>query len=181
MQYLHLKELTLPTGSIDYDVYENWAILSGEFGGTLNSNFVDFKVDQAKLTGNPGIVSLTEGTPTIGAQQEVSVHNLFNYARPIEGPNILSTLQYEDPLSLYPTAGYVNYDDVKMAAYNYMQFNLQAVNCNGKQIPISQFYVRDYMWIANFKEQWRVYSIKPVARVINSYTKCKQHNYNYIY
>ena len=80
------KGTNLPTGSIDYDVYENWAILSGEFGGTLNSNFVDFRLDQAKLTGNPGTVSLTEGTPTIGAQQEVSVHNLFNYARPIDGP-----------------------------------------------------------------------------------------------
>ncbi len=160
------KGTNLPTGSIDYDVYENWAILSGEFGGTLNSNFVDFRLDQAKLTGNPGTVSLTEGTPTIGAQQEVSVHNLFNYARPIDGPNILSTLQYEDPLSLYPTAGYVNYDDVKMAAYYYNDLGLRAVNSNGKQIPINEFYVRDYMWIANFKEQWRVYSIKPVARVV---------------
>ena len=159
------KGTQLPTGSIDYDVFENWAILSGEFGGTLNSNFVDFKVDQAKLTGNPGIVSLTEGTPTIGAQQEVSVHNLFNYARPIEGPNILSTLQYEDPLSLYPTAGYVNYDDVKMASYNYSNLTSRSFNVDGKQIPISQFYVRDYMWIANFKEQWRVYSIKPIATV----------------
>ena len=161
------KGTNLPTGSIDYDVYENWAILSGEFGGTLNSNFVDFRLDQAKLTGNPGTVSLTEGTPTIGAQQEVSVHNLFNYARPIDGPNILSTLTKEDPLSLYPTAGYVNYDDVKMAAYYYNDLGLRAVNSNGKQIPIKDFYVRDYMWIANFKEQWRVYSIKPVGRVVN--------------
>ena len=159
------KGTQLPTGGIDYDVYENWAILSGQFGGTLNSNFVDFRLDQAKLTGNPGIVSLTEGTPTIGAQQEVSVHNLFNYARPIEGPNLLSTLQQEDPLSLYPTAGYVNYDDVKMAAYNYSSLQSRAVNVNGKRIPIQQFYVRDYMWIANFKEQWRVYAIKPVGRV----------------
>ena len=23
------------------------------------------------------------------------------------------------------------------------------------------------MWLANFKEQWRVYSIKPVGRVVN--------------
>jgi len=161
------KGTTLSTGGINYDVYENWAILSGEFGGTLNSNFVDFKLNEAKLTGNPGIVSLTEGTPTFGAQQEVSVHNLFNYARPIDGPNILSTLTKEDPLSLYPTAGYVNYDDVKMAAYYYNDLGLRAVNSNGKQIPIQDFYVRDYMWIANFKEQWRVYSIKPVGRVIN--------------
>ena len=159
------KGTQLPTGGIDYDVYENWAILSGNFGGTLNSNFVDFRLDQAKLTGNPGIVSITEGMPTIGSQQEVSVHNLFNYARPIAGPNILSTLQSEDPLSLYPTAGFVNYNDVKMASYDYSSLTNRAVNINGKQIPISDFYVRDYMWIANFKEQWRVYSVKPVGQV----------------
>lgn len=159
------KGTQLPTGGIDYDVYENWAILSGQFGGTLNSNFVDFKLDQAKLTGNPGIVSLTEGTPTIGSQQEVSVHNLFNYARPIEGPNILSTLQSEDPLSLYPTAGFVNYNDVKMAAYDFRSLTDRATDVNGRRIPLQQFYVRDYMWIANFKEHWRVYSIKPVGQV----------------
>ena len=159
------KGTQLPTGAIDYDVYENWAILSGQFGGTLNNNFVDFKLDQSKLTSNPGIVSLTEGTPTIGAEQEVSVHNLFNYARPIDGPNILSVLTKEDPLSLYPTAGYVNYDDVKMAAYYYNDLTSRAVNVNGKQIAIGDFYVRDYVWLANFKEQWKVYSIKPVGRV----------------
>ena len=159
------KGTQLPTGGIDYDVYENWAILSGEFGGTLNNNFVEFNLDQAKLTGNPGIVSLTEGTPTIGSQQEVSVHNLFNYARPIDGPNILSTLQYEDPLSLYPTAGFVNYTDVKMAAYDFRSLTNRATNINGKRIPLNQFYVRDYMWIANFKEQWRVYSVKPIGQV----------------
>jgi hypothetical protein len=54
-----------------------------------------------------------------------------------------------------------------MAAYYYNDLGLRAVNSNGKQIPIQDFYVRDYMWIANFKEQWRVYSIKPVGRVIN--------------
>jgi len=159
------KGTQLPTGGIDYDVYENWAILSGQFGGTLNSNFVDFRLDQAKLTGNPGIVSLTEGMPTIGSQQEVSVHNLFNYARPIDGPEILSTLKSEDPLSLYPTAGFVNYNDVKMAAYDFNSLKNRAVNIDGKQIPISQFYVRDYMWIANFKEQWKVYSVKPIGQV----------------
>ena len=159
------KGTQLPTGEIDYDIYENWAILSGEFGGTLNSNFVDFKLEQSKLTGNPGIVSLTEGTPTIGAQQEVPITNLYNYARPIDGPNILSTLTSEDPLSLYPTAGYVNYDDVKMASYYYNDLP-RAVNVSDKQIPIADFYVRDYVWLANFKDQWQVYSIKPAGRVV---------------
>ena len=80
---------------------------------------------------------------------------------------LISYLHYriEDPLSLYPTAGYVNYDDVKMASLTITVICLRAVNSNVKQIPIRDFYVRDSCWLANFKEQWRVYSIKPVGRV----------------
>ena len=158
------KGANLPQGGIDYDVYENWAILSGQFGGTLNSNFVDFKVNQSNLTGNPGIVSLTNGTPTPGAMQEVSIHNLYNYARPITDPNVLLTTDSSYADSLYPTAGYVNYDDVRMASYTYSGLR-RGRNSKDLIVPIRGFYVRDYAWIANFKEKWRVFTWKPVSRV----------------
>ena len=161
------KGANLPQGGIDYDVYENWAILSGQFGGTLNGNFVDFRINEALLTGNPAIVSLTNGTPTPGAQQEVPTYGLFNYARPISDPNVLMTTDSEPTTKLYPTAGYVNYDDVKMASYFYSGL-VNAINNNAIRIPISAFYVRDYVWLANFKERWRVYTWKPVARVIGA-------------
>jgi hypothetical protein len=35
------KGATLAQGGIDYDLYENWAIKSGEFGGILNDNFIN--------------------------------------------------------------------------------------------------------------------------------------------
>ena len=158
------KGAKLATGGIDYDVFENWGILSGEFGGTLNNNFADFKLNETKLTGNPSIVSLTTGTPTIGSQQEVPLGNLFNYSRPITSPQILSTLGVESPLSLYPTAGFVNYNDVKMASYYYANLPT-ARNAEAIPVPINDFYVRDFVWLANFKENWRVYAWKPVGRV----------------
>ena len=159
------KGATLPSGGINYDVYENWGILAGEFGGTLNNNFVDFKIDESKLTGNPSVVSLTNGGATLGSQQEVHIANLFNYARPIESPDVLSELVTEPATKLYPTAGFVNYDDVKMAAYYYANLP-RAVGTNNVEVPINNFYVRDYVWLANFKEKWRVYSWKPVGRVV---------------
>ena len=72
---------TLPSGGINYDVYENWGIQTGEFGGTLNHNFVEFLVNEAKLTGNPSIVALIDNVATQGSMQNVSLANLFNYAR----------------------------------------------------------------------------------------------------
>jgi hypothetical protein len=45
------KGASLAQGDINYDVYENWAIKSGEFGGVLNNNFIDFRLNQSELTG----------------------------------------------------------------------------------------------------------------------------------
>ena len=68
------KGATLAQGGIDYDIYENWAIKSGEFGGVLNSNFIDIKLNETELTGNPSIVGLTNGIATSGVQQEVPIY-----------------------------------------------------------------------------------------------------------
>ena len=110
------KGASLPQGGIDYDVYENWGILSGQFGGSLNNNFIDFKLNESLLTGDPAIVALTNGVGTLGSQQEVPIYNLYNYARPISSPDVLPTLTNSYTENLYPTAGYVNFNDVDFDA-----------------------------------------------------------------
>ena len=159
------KGLNLPQGEIDYQVYENWAIKQSEYGGVLNQNFVEFKLDQPQLTGNPSIVSLTTGIYTPGSMQEVTLYNLFNYGTNINNPNILSTTTYNPPIGLYPDAGYVNFNDVKMASYFYSNLPT-ATNNNNNIVPIQNFYVRDYVWMANFKERWNVFVWKPIGQVI---------------
>jgi len=159
------KGATLPQGGIEYNVYENWAIKSGEYGGLLNKNFVEFKVNETNLTGNPAIVSLTNGVYTPGSQQEVPIYSLFNYARLIDTPDILSTINPATPSQLYPDAGYVNFDDVRMSSYFYSGLPL-ARDKNNELTPINDFYVRDYAWIANYLEEWDVLTWTPVGRII---------------
>ena len=159
------KGANLPQGGIKYDVYENWAIQSGSYGGTLNENFVDFKVNEKYMTGDPSIVSLTNGMPTEGSMQEIALANLFNYGVAPTSPNVLSTTTSTPINSLYPSAGYVNYDDVKMASYFYAGLP-NATDVNGKIIPIQTFYVGEYMWLANFKEKWNVYRWKTIGQVL---------------
>ena len=162
------KGASLPQGGIDYELYENWAIQSGEFGGVLNNNFIEFRLSQPDLTGNPSIVGLTNGIITnTGVQQEVPLSNVFNYGRPITSPNVLQTLSYTQPSTLYPTAGYVNFNDVKMASYYYSGLSI-AQNAAGTIIPISEFYVRDYVWLANYMADWQVYSPASLGSVINA-------------
>jgi hypothetical protein len=159
------KGVNLPQGGIQYDVYENWAIQSGVYGGVLNQQFVDFRVNQADMTGDPAIVSLTNGIWTEGAQQEVPLSGLYNYNVAPTSPNILTTLSSTKEKSLYPSAGYVNYNDVKMAAYFYSQLPV-ALDKNDKLVPITNFYVGDSMWLANFKERWDVFRWKTIGEVI---------------
>jgi len=150
------KGANLPQGGIEYETYENWGILSGKFGGVLNDNFIEMRLQESKLTGNPATVSLTNGVHTPGIQQYIPLNKLFNYSTPITDPNVLYTTSYE-PSTVYPDAGYVNYNDVKMSAYYYSQLP-NAVNKAGNIVPIEQFYVRDYVWIANYLAKWNVYT-----------------------
>lgn len=154
------KGTQLPQGGIDYDVYENWAIKTGEFGGVLNSNFVDFKLNQSQLTGNPGIVGLTDGSYTAGVQQNVPLYSIINYSRPVTNPNILPALPTDTPPKLYPSAGYVNFNDIK--AYSYFYSGL-----NQAETTLNQLYVGEYIWVADYLGTWQVYSPISIGQVIN--------------
>ena len=160
------KGAQLSQGGIDYDIYENWAIKSGEFGGVLNSNFVEFRLSESQLTGNPSIVGLTSRDNTTGVQQEVQMYSLYNYGRVITDPNVLP-LSNNAPSSVFPDAGYVNFNDVKMSSYFYSGLP-NAVDINGAIVPLSQLYVRDYVWIANQQGTWQTYTPASLGQITNA-------------
>ena len=155
------KGLTLPQGGIDYDIYENWAIKTGEFGGVLNDNFVDFRLNQSLLTGNPSIVGLSNGIDTNGVQQSVPLYSVFNYGRPISNPDVLPTLPVDTPNKLFPDAGYVNFNDVKISSYYYNGLNTAVT-------PLSKLYVNEYIWLADYNNTWQVYTPTSAGQVIGA-------------
>jgi len=159
------KGANLPQGGIDYDVYENWAILQGTFGGTLNDNFVQFRLNESKITNNPSIVGLTDGNDIEGAQQLVPLYSLFNYGRPLTDTNILPEVSDNLPSTTFPTAGYVNIDDIKMAAYFYSNLP-RAVDKKGSVIPLRKLYVGDYVWLADYQSSWQILTPTSIGRVI---------------
>jgi len=159
------KGANLPQGGIDYDIYENWAIKSGEFGGVLNSNFIDFKLNQNLLTGNPSIVGLTNGITTAGVQQEVPLYSLYNYGRPITSTDVLPLLPTDTPSTLFPYAGYANFNDMRIAAYYY--FNLaNSTSPRGILTPLSELYVGQYVWIADYQGTWQVMTPVSLGAVV---------------
>ena len=155
------KGANLPQGGIDYEIYENWAIKSGEYGGVLNNNFVEFRLNQNELTGNPSIAGLSNGVYTTGVQQEVPLYSIFSYGTPITNPNVLQTLPTETPNVLFPSAGYANFDDVKTSSYFYFGLGLS-------EVPLSKLYQGDYVWIANLQGTWQILSPLSIGQVINA-------------
>jgi|694.fasta_scaffold01030_38 hypothetical protein len=159
------KGANLPQGGINYDIYENWAIKSGEFGGVLNSNFIDFKLNQNLLTGNPSIVGLTNGITTAGVQQEVPLYSLYNYGRPVTSTDVLPLLPTDTPSTLFPYAGYANFNDMRIAAYYY--FNLaNSTSPRGVLTPLSELYVGQYVWIADYQGTWQVMTPASLGAVV---------------
>jgi len=159
-----LQGVVLQENTLNYDVHENWAIKTTEFGGLNNQNFIEVTLNETKLTGNPSIVSVIKDESVDGAQQEIPLYNIRNYARPIENENILPTVEsgYQEKL---PSAGYANIDDMIEIGYSINDLVDGAINT---------IYKNDYIWVADKKNEWQVYTpYSTGALLINV-----QNNYN---
>ena len=153
-----LQGINLQQNQLNYDVHENWAIKTSEFGGILNQNFVEFTLNENLLTGNPSTVAIVSASDVSGVQQPVPLYNIKNYARPINDVNILPSLRktYEEKL---PSAGYVNLNDVRQSGYD----------LNGlDDTAIVDVYKNDYFWLADKDNTWQIYTpLALSATVIN--------------
>ena len=149
-----IQGITLATGSINFTAYENWAIKVGQYGGVLNQNFIEFRLNENLLTGNPNIVGIVGSEKVNNLMQEVPLYSLSNYNQPITSTEILPLLP-PDTLPQLPSAGYVNFDDITISSYSFSGLNTNI-------IPISEFYKNEYVWLANHKGIWNVYTPIPL-------------------
>jgi hypothetical protein len=175
-------------GELDYDVYENWALKTADFGSVLNSNYVEVQLHEDQLTGNPAIIGFGDGTNATtsgstfqaGVQQKVSVgskSDLINYSRSPSSDKFLPTydLTYVEERGL-PTAGYVNIDDTTFQAYNLTDLNTNSDNYD-------MLYRGDVVWVAHYytnddtetiKQGWDIFT--PVS--VNTSVTTAKNNLN---
>jgi hypothetical protein len=143
-----LLDTNIQQTPLTYEFHENWAIKTGEYGGILNKNFIEFTLDETQLTGNPAIVAITHGSGVPTAQQEVQLYDLKNYSYAVNNTNILPSILSTSESKL-PSAGYVSLDDVRYTGY-YID--------NLDNASISQLYKNDYVWVADKVGEWKVYT-----------------------
>ncbi len=143
-----LEGINISNNTLNYDVHENWAIKTGDFGGVLNQNFVEVTLNESELTGNPSIASLVDRNAVPGTQQIIPLYKIKNYGRPITSTDILPVISQGYPNRL-PSAGYVNLNDITQSGYtiNDLPDNL-----------INQIYKNDYLYVADKSSTWQVYT-----------------------
>ena len=139
---------------LEYDFHDNWAIKVAEFGGVFNKNFIEITLDKNKLSGNPAIIGIIDNIEIPELEQVVAINELKNYNFSISDINILPTIASTSESKL-PSAGYVNIEDVRYTTYYFNGLN---------NTSISDLYKTDYIWIADRKGEWGVYT--PISQKI---------------
>lgn len=147
------KTATFDQGPIDYVIEENWAIKEGSFGSVLNRNYVEVKLDQNVLTGNPTVIGFNNtGNSIEGVQQVIPISSVINYGRePLTSyflPVDTDSYTIENGI---PSAGYVNLGDAKFQTYTFEDLNIDLNNINN-------VYVNDNIWIANHNSSWNIFT-----------------------
>ena len=155
-----LSNIELQGNEFSYNIYENWAIKSTEYGGVLNSNFVEFTLDESLLTGNPSILSIVNGNGVSYAQQQIALSNIVNYGRSLTTNDILPALT-TTPTGRLASAGYVHMDDVALMAYTTQRLN---------PLSIYSLYGDDHIWIADKNNNWGIYAVVSIQNTITSIT-----------
>lgn len=155
----NLDGVDLLQGTIAYDVYENWAIKTSEYGGVLNNNFIDVSLEKDKLTGNPSILGITFNNKHDDVHQSVPLYDLYNFGRQFPNGKVLPLNSDTDPK--LPYAGYANFDDMKVSAFDYAAI---------PESTIRTLYNGEYLWLAKHKASWNVFS--PVSLGAYDGTSC---------
>ena len=150
-------------GEIDYIIQENWAIKGGDFGSILNTNYVEARLVQAELTGNPTIVGFAPPAGTVaGVQQSIAINDLINWERPPLTENFLPPKQGSYTLETgIPPAGYANLGDSKFQAYTFEDLNDDST-------IIETLYRGDIVWLANHNNSWDIFAAESLDNEITS-------------
>jgi len=121
-----LARANLGKESADYDVFENWAVQRSVYGANANRSFIEMRLDRSVLNSNPSLVQVVQPQELSLADQQVLLSQLWRQSYKITSPDFLPTTTVEITDTSLPTAGYVNFEDVDITAFDIN--NVSALN-----------------------------------------------------
>ena len=154
-----IQNIELQTGGIQYETYENWAINVGQYGGILGQNFIEFRLNQQYLNSASTIVAIVKDVEVPNADMQIPFNKLTNYGTAPNNVNLLPLLS-SDAMDKFPSAGYVNGKDVTASSYTFATMSAYGYS------P-SALFKNEYVWLADYKNNWQVLTLAPLAETTN--------------
>ena len=140
----------------DYNIYENWAILSGTYGAQANKSYISLRLNEADLTSNPSTLQVIYPGQTSDANQTVYLSNLWASSYQLPNTDIFTTKYLSPADSVLPSAGYVNFNDVDISVFNLDDPSAIAANINTVGIGTT-------IWVAKTNSyDWNIYRCERV-------------------
>ena len=129
-----------------YDIYEFWAINRAEYGATANRNYIEFRLKQQDLLSDPSTLQVIDPSESSEADQTVLVSEIWKSSDTITSPDYLPTTLLSVADAVFPTAGYVNLDDVDFSIMQLGNAASEEFNITGNGTTIWVAKVNDYNW-----------------------------------
>lgn len=146
----------------EYDISEYWAVLRNYYGATANRNYVEFLLDRARLPSDPSIIQITTPQQDTEADQSVLLNNIWKSSRKYNSTSVFPLQTDIKTDRALPSAGYVNFDDVDLTAFDFDEFE------SNNELT-SRIGVGTSVWIAKTNSyDWNIYRAEQVPGEIVS-------------
>ena len=108
----------LDKGVSEYDVYENWAILRSTYGANANRSFIELRLNQALLPSDPATVQVVQPQQSSQADQAILLSDVWRESFKLTSTDIFPTTISGPTDISFPSAGYVNLNDVDITVFS---------------------------------------------------------------
>ena len=143
-----------------YNLYEYWAMLRSVYGANANNSFFELLLNEAKLPSDPSLIQVIQPGTTSKADQTVFVNDIWKSSYKITSPSILPTTTTTPTDVGFPSAGYVNLNDVDITLFD-------LTNPSTANSSLDKINVGTTLWVAKVNAyNWNVYRVTGVPNNI---------------
>jgi len=141
------RQADLVKEQAEYRVYENWALKKASYGASDNRRYFEIQLDPDLLTTNPSVITISQPGDATESNQNVLLRNLYKTSKKYNNIDILPTTFAT--LTGFPTAGYVNNEDIDIQVFD---------NDNLTNINPSEISAGTVIWLAKKNSyDWTVF------------------------
>jgi hypothetical protein len=158
------KSADLGKESGEYNIYENWAVLSATYGANANRSFFELRLNEALLPSDPSTVQVVQPQQSSQADQAILLQDVWRQSYKLTSPDILPTTLISSTDTALPSAGYVNFNDVDITVFDLN--DPASIDANIENVGIGTI-----IWVAKVNSyDWDIYRCERVPGQMSAIT-----------